>query len=149
MKTLRFSIVSIILAATILTFQNCKKDDEIELRQKEVTTNILKSKEWVVSSMNVPQSTATLSADWDNFTLSFSATNITTSGHATGAQAVWPSGTFSMSEDGKSITRHDGVVIHLSSISETNFTAIFSVPPGTSIGARVAALEGEYIFNMR
>ena len=109
----------------------------------------MKSKTWTVSSVAVPVNTATESSDWVDFTVSFSDTNMTTAGHPTGAQVVWPSGTYSVSDDGKTITRGDGTVMQLNPVTETNFTAIFSMPPGTVIGARIAALDGEYRFNMK
>jgi hypothetical protein len=63
---------------------------------------------------------------------------------------VWPSGTYSVSDDGKSITRSsDGEIMQLNPVTETNFTAIFSPPAGTNIGARIASLDGEYRFNMK
>ncbi len=115
----------------------------------QMTKNILTSKTWVYSSVNTPPNTASTGTDWVNFTVSFTASDMTTSGHYTGAQAVWPSGTYTVSEDGKSITRQDGVVMTLNPITESNFTAIFTVPPGTETGGRIAALGGEYTFNMK
>lgn len=147
MKTIRLSVLSFFLVAAVLVFQNCKKDDEVS--DKEASTNILTSKEWVVSSVNVPGNTATLGADWNDFKVSFSATNITTRDNPIGAQAVWPSGSYTASEDGKNISRQDGVVMLISSLTEAGFTAIFTVPPGTEAGGRIAALEGEYTFNMK
>ncbi|MCK5372659.1 MAG: hypothetical protein KAQ62_29045, partial [Cyclobacteriaceae bacterium] len=102
-----------------------------------------------VSSVNVPVTSATTDDMWINFKVSFTKTNMTTSGHPTGAQAVWPSGSYTVSEDGKSITRQDGVLMSLNPITETNFTSIFTVPDGTEIGSRIAALDGEYTFNMK
>lgn len=147
MKAIKTSIFSIALIVTLLLFQHCKKDNGES--DQDVTINKLKSKEWVVNSVNVPASTATLSSDWDNFKMSFTATQITTSGHPALARAVWPSGSCTVSEDGKSITRHDGVVMHLNSVTETGFTVTFAVPPGTDTGGRIAALDGEYTFNMK
>lgn len=147
MKKLRLTFLSVFVLVAITVFQNC--GGETEETAKEITTNILTSKEWVVNSVNVPSNTATIGDDWANFSMSFSATNITTNNHASGAQAVWPSGSYTVSEDGKSITRHDDVVITLSPISETSFAAIFTVPAGTETGGRIAALEGGYTFNMK
>ena len=75
---------------------------------------------------------------------------MTTASHPTGAQAVWRSGSYTVSSDGSSITRQsDNVIMLLNPISDTNFTAIFTVPPGTDLGSRIAALDGEYTFNMK
>ncbi|NJN25400.1 MAG: hypothetical protein HC819_05210 [Cyclobacteriaceae bacterium] len=149
MKKLRLTLLTAAIFTTLLVFQNCgdkKKDEE----PRQLTINILKSKTWEVSSVVVPANTATEAADWVNFKVAFSETTMTTSGHATGSTAVWPSGSYTVSEDGKSITREDGVVMQLNPLTETNFTARFTVPDGTDIGGgRIAALEGEYTFNMQ
>ena len=147
MKNLSVIVLTSFVFIILLGFQNCGGDDKEE--PKQVTINILKSKTWTVSSVAVPVNTATESSDWVDFTVSFSDTNMTTAGHPTGAQVVWPSGTYSVSDDGKTITRGDGTVMQLNPVTETNFTAIFSMPPGTVIGARIAALDGEYRFNMK
>ena len=131
----------------LLFFQNCGKDDKDT--PKDVTIKILTSKTWRVQNVNVPINTATESQDWLNFTVSFTQTNMTTQGHPTGATVVWPSGTYTVSEDGKTLTRQDGIVMTLNPITETNFTATFTMPPGTEISGRVASLEGEYVFNMK
>jgi hypothetical protein len=148
MKTLRLTLFHFFVFTAILVFQNCdKKNDE---SPKDVTINILESKtEWVVSSVNVPTNSATEDSDWDNFKVSFTDTNMTTAEYPTGARAVWPSGTYVVSEDGKSITRQDGVVMNLNPITETAFTAIFIIPLGVNLGTRIAALDGEYTFNMK
>ena len=148
MKPLRLTLLSIFAIVAILVFQNCNKTDPV--KPIDATINILTSKaEWTVSSVNVPVTSATTDDMWINFKVSFTKTNMTTSGYPTGAQAVWPSGSYTVSEDGKSITRQDGVLMSLNPITETNFTSIFTVPDGTEIGSRIAALDGEYTFNMK
>lgn len=147
MKLLRLTLLSIFAITAMLFFQNCEKSNSDT--PKDLTTNILNGKaEWVVSSVNVPVNSATVSSDWTSFKVSFTNTNLTTSGYPIGSQAVWPSGTYTLSEDGKKITRGDGIEISLTSITETNFSARFTVPAGTDIGGRIAALDGEYSFNM-
>ena len=147
MKNFKIALLTIFVFALLLVIQNC--GDKNEEDPKQVTINILMTKTWTVSSVSVPVSTATESSDWIDFKVAFSETNMTTSDYPTGSQAVWPSGTYSVSDDGKSITRADGVVMQLNPITETNFTAIFTVPDGTEIGGRIAALDGEYRFNMK
>ena len=147
MRKLRFILLNVFVIVAITVFQNCT--EETKETEREITINTLMSKEWAVNSVNVPSNTATVSTDWNNFKASFSATNITTKDHAPGAEAVWPSGSYTVSEDGKSITRHDDVVMLLSSISETGFTATFTVPAGTETGGRIAALDGGYTFNLK
>ena len=149
MKPLRLTLLSIFAIVAILVFQNCNKTDPV--KPIDATINILTSKaEWTVSSVNVPVNSATESSEWISFKVSFTKTNMTTSSHPTGAQAVWPSGSYTVSEDGKSITRQDGVLMSLNPITETNFTSIFNIPEGTHLGgSRIAALDGEYTFNMK
>lgn len=147
MKKLSISILSILALVAIILFQNCNGNNDENAMER--TFRILQSKTWTVSSVVVPASSATEDSDWANFTVTFSASDMTTGGHPTGAQAVWRSGTYSVGEDGKTITRADGVVMTLNPISEENFTAIFTVPEGTELGSRIAALDGEYIFNMK
>lgn len=147
MKKLSFTIFGFLAIFALILFQNCKGDDE-ETAQ-EITLKKLQSKSWTVSSVVVPSNTATEDSDWLSFAVSFSASNMSTSGHPSGAQAVWPSGTYTVSEGGNAVTRSDGVLMTLNPISDANFTAIFTVPAGTEINGRIAALDGEYRFNMK
>ncbi len=148
MKRVRLTALSIFAIATLLFFQNCDETDE--KTAKEILSEILTGKtEWTVSSVVVPDGTATDATDWVGFTVKFTATNMTTAGHATGAEAVWPSGIYTISEDGKTVSRGDNVVMTISSASESGFTARFTIPDGTDIGGRIAALGGEYTFNMK
>lgn len=145
MKKLSFAVLGLFVLGVLLVFQNCGKKTEIS--DKEVTENILKSKTWKVVSVNVPVNTATESSDWVNFTVSFGS-SMTAAGHPNGATAVWPSTSYTVSEDGKSVTRGDGVVMTLQPISDTNFTAIFTIVGEEIGGGRIAALDGEYTFSM-
>ena len=99
--------------------------------------------EWIVSSVITPVNTSTEDSGWVNFKVSFTNDNMTTSSHPTGAEAVWSSGTYTVGEDGKTIIRQDGIVMHLNPISGTNFTARFAIPTETT------GLAGEYTFNMK
>jgi hypothetical protein len=147
MKNIGPILLTIFMIASLLAFQNCS-DSSDEPSDKEVAEEILQSKSWSAASVNVPSNTATESDDWINFGVSFMETNMNTSGHPAGAEAVWPSGTYTVSEDGNSITRGDGIIMSLSNVSENGFSASFSVPDGTHIGGRIAALDGPYVFNM-
>ena len=147
MKNFKLFALSFLLVGALLVFQNCGGDDEET--PKDATTNMLKGKtEWVVSSVTTPESSATEDSDWANFKVSFSS-QMTTSGHPSGATAVWPSGSYTVSEDGKTVTRGDGIVMQLNPITATNFTARFSIVGEDIGGARIASLDGEYTFNMK
>lgn len=148
MNKVRIAILSIAAIALLVTFQNCGGGDEPE-EPATVTKNILMSKTWTVASVNVPANTATEESEWANFTVKFNADDMVTSGQPTGASAVWPTTTYTVSADGKSVSRGDGVSMLLNPISESNFTAIFAVPQGTEIGGRIEALGGDYTFNMK
>jgi len=148
MKIIRFALIFIILVCAPLIFQNCSEGDKES--KKDITIKILQSKNWETASVIVPDNTATEGDDWANFMVSFTGTDMTASGHPPGAEVVWPTGSYTVSEDGKLITRGDGVLMNLTSISELSFTASFSLPEGTVIGgSRIAALDGDYVFNMK
>lgn len=147
MKKVRIAIFSIAVLSLLATFQNCGGSSDED--PATVTKNILMSKTWVYSSVNTPDNTATIGTDWENFTVKFNESDMVASGQATGASAVWPSTSYTVSEDGKTITRGDGVSMLFNPISETNFTSTFTVPDGTELGGRIAALGGDYTFNMK
>ena len=149
MKKIKLTALNIFALVVLLVFQNCPGSNPES--PKDVTTNILTSKtEWTVSSVNTPLNSATEDSEWLSFKVSFTKTNMTTSGHPIGASAVWPPSAYTISEDGKTLTRQsDGVVMSLNPITETNFTARFTVPDGTNIGGRIAELGGGYTFNMK
>lgn len=116
---------------------------------KEKAMKLLTAKQWVVNTVSVPANTATTADDWDNFKVSFTQTNMSTSGHPTGATVVWPSGGYTMNDAATQITRTSDQVVMSFSVSETALSVSFSMPPGTEIGGRVESLEGPYTFNMK
>ena len=90
MKSLSRLLFYFLFIAAITVFDGCKeKKDETETN---TTISILTSKSpWVVSSVNVPLTSATVDSDWVDFKVSFTSTNMTTVDYPTGAKAVWPS----------------------------------------------------------
>lgn len=92
MKTF-LHIILLLLAAYLLLLYACVPGENKETEQ-EVAQDLLKSKSWQLNSINVPSTAATQSAVWDNFTVLFTDTNITTGGFPEGTEAVWPSGTY-------------------------------------------------------
>lgn len=141
--------MGIMAIAMFVTFQNCGGDDDESAQDK--TIRLLTEKtEWVADQVTVPSSSATTGSEWNNvFKVSFTKSNMTCSGHPTGAQAVWPSGPYTVSEDGETITRSDNVAMSVLELTETVFRVTFAVPEGTELGGRIAALDGEYTFNMQ
>ena len=112
---------------------------------------LLQSKTWSASanSVSVPANSATIDSDWDNFTVSFGTSTMSTNGHPTGANVVWPTGSTWTLTDITTITRGDGVAMTIVTATTSNLVVRFTMPPGTEIGGRVASLEGEYTFNLQ
>lgn len=149
MEKVKLILFGVVLMGAFLFFQSCDNKDSGETA-KERTLRILQSKQqWSAGSVVVPDNSATDADQWESsFTVSFTASNMTTSGHPNGAQAVWPSGGYTVNDDGNQITRADGVVMLLNPINENGFTAIFTIEGKEIGGGRIASLDGEYTFNM-
>ncbi len=147
-NTIRYSILIYVVPLFLLTFSNCSKTEEESIKDKLSRYLTEKSGGWSLASIIVPLNTATTEDDWMDFKLTVTTTNMNTSGHPIGADAVWPSGSWMMNDKGTTITRGDGVVMDIISLTESKFTVSFIVPDGTEIGGRIAALNGEYIFNL-
>jgi len=149
MKKISFALLGALIVGLFLTFQNCgggsDPDPNAEARE------LLMSKSWSYSSVNTPDNTATIGSDWDNFSVQFGESNMTPTGHATGAEAVWPSTSYTVTNDGKTISRGDGVEMLVTTLSETNLVVVFTLSGGNEIGggSRIAALDGEYTFNLK
>jgi hypothetical protein len=144
--TILFGLAIVGLAGLI----SCGGDDEPTPKQK--TINLLTSKNtWTLNSVIVPPQTATIEDDWQGFNVSFTQSSMTTQGYPDGCSAVWPSGTYTVSEDGQTITSSAapaGWSLSISTLTEAAFNSVISVPDGTEKG-RVEALDGEYTFNMK
>lgn len=153
MKNIKYILLNLFLAVFIISFNNCedKKTPEPDLTTKEIKTGFLvnKSNGWSSKSMTVPSISATTEDQWEDFKLSVSASTMSTSGHATGANAVWPSGGWEMSEDGNTITRtSDDVVMSVLTLTATSFRVSFTVPDGTEINGRITSMDGDYTFDL-
>lgn len=142
-------VLLLILITSMVILNGCKDDEGTEDSNLERRTQLI-TKTWTVLSVTVPQGSATLPGDWANFTVTFTATNMTTAGHADGSTVVWPSGTWSFTnENANIIQRQDGVEMTVSSLSESGLSVSFTLPEGTEITGRTASLEGQYIFNLQ
>lgn len=149
MKTIKYILLVLCMAIYVLSLYSCKKDDpKPDPTQREIKTDFLvnKSNDWTLKSITVPINSATTEDQWVNFKLSVSSSSMTTSGHASGATAVWPSGGWTMSEDAKTITRADNIVMSVRTLTAIEFSVSFSVPDGTDAGGRITELGGDYIF---
>ncbi len=149
MKTVKYIFLAIGLALFSISFYNCGKDDDPKSKKEELTEYLVnKSTGWSLKSIVVPASSATTEDQWVDFKLIVSSSTMSTSGHASGANDVWPTGGWSMNENGSTITRSDGVVMSIITLTAISFSVSFTVPDGTEIGGRVASLDGDYIFNL-
>ena len=152
MKTIRYIILAFSVVLLLVSFNNCgeKGEDDPEPTQKEIKTGFLinKTNGWSLKSITVPLTSATTEDQWVDFKLSVSTSTMSTSGHATGATAVWPTGAWIMDENGNTITRGDGVVMSILTLTATGFRVSFAVPEGTEINGRIASLDGDYIFDL-
>ena len=153
MKVLRKVILALIGALFITSFYNCGGGDDPAPptpSQKEIETAYLvdKSGGWSLKSVTVPSATATTEDQWGNFKVTVSSSTMSTSGHPSGSNAVWPTGGWTMNESGNTITRADGVVMTVRTLTATSFMVSFTVPDGTEISGRIAALDGDYVFDL-
>jgi hypothetical protein len=141
MKVLNSIVLSLVTVALLLSVTSCKKkSDDPKPEQSELVGT------WVATDVSAPAGTATAPGDvWIGFQVVINETLMTTSGHPTGANAVWPSGAYTLS--GSTISRVDDVDMTINSISATTMSLSFSIPDGVTTG-RVAALDGQYTFNL-
>lgn len=146
------TIVFLAAIGVLLFFANCKNGGGgDEMTEEEKKTQMLTSKDWTVSDasqVNVPDNSATTADQWVGFTVAVTNGAMNTSGHPTGAQVVWPSGSWDFNDDVTRITREDGVQMTINKLTDTEFDVTFTVEQGTELGDRVAALGGEYTFNL-
>ena len=156
MKTIRNILLSVCLTIFIISFNNCNEEDPTVPvtdpipTTKEINSGFLvnKSNGWSLKSITVPTISATTEEQWVDFKLTVSSGTMPTSDQATGANAVWPTGAWEMSENGKSIKRNDQVVMTVLKLTETEFSVSFTVPDGTEINSRTASLDGDYTFDL-
>ena len=147
MNKLNLFLSLIILISISLT--NCDNGDDPQSIKDERTGYLInKTGNWSLKSINVPVNSATTENEWTNFNLAVTTSTMTTSGHAPGAEAVWPTGDWTMNEGGTFITREDGVVMSIITLTQTYFSVTFTVPDGVELSGRMAALDGEYLFEL-
>ena len=144
--TILFGLAIIGLAGLI----NCGGDSEPTPQEKAIQMLTSKSS-WTLNSVIVPPQTATIADDWTGFTVSFTQTSMTTAGYPSESSAVWPSGSYTVSTDGTTITSSAAVAgwsLKIATLTSTAFNSTVTVPDGVETG-RVEALDGDYTFNMK
>ena len=141
--TLKNFTVAILSMATIIMLvfiQSCKTDDPTISEVDQVAT-LLKGNSWKMQNVTVNGTDKT--SDYTGFTLSFTATNYTT----TNGGVVWPSsGTWTFADEtGKVITRSDDVIINLEEITATKLSLKLNWAK-TTLGGRTTSVAGNHIF---
>ena len=121
---------------------------------KEKLTAYLETKEggWTVRSVTVPSASATTEDHWAAFKVIFSPGTMAVSGSPNGASAVWPSGGWTMDEEGKTITREDGVVMNVRELTGTSLVVSFIYSDEAGNGGtdgRIISLDGDYSFSLK
>ncbi len=130
---------------------SCGGDDP-ESERDRVQNLLMKDGGWTAVSVNVPPNTATDASEWTDgeaFKVTFSASQMTTTNHPTGAAKVWPSTTYTINDGGTEISRGDGVTMTIVNLTESAFSVTFNLPDVEIGDGRVSALGGDYTFNMQ
>jgi PBP1b-binding outer membrane lipoprotein LpoB len=109
----------------------------------EITTSQLTSSGWKISSVQVDATDQT--ALFTNMTLSFTATNYTT----TKGGVVWPaSGTWSFVDNtAKKIKRNDNLEVTITEITDTTLKLSLTWATGTFGSGRTSSVAGNHIFS--
>jgi len=142
-------LVSALLLAGLTFYSSCKSDDSgpsISTSPQQLVTELLvNGSPWSGSSATGPNGS---SNDFDNFSITWTATTYTSSG---GLAGVWDDTnngqwTFTSTDenDASTITRADGVEVSIT-VSETELVLSFTIDGGS--GGRtsgVAGLEGNW-----
>ena len=132
-------LFSLIIGASMLTIVNCGSDNE--LSPVEVNTNFLIAHNWKLSSLKVDNTDQT--SLYPNLTINFSPSGYT----STQGEPVWPaSGTWTFDANGLVITRSDGVLITIQSISSSQMVFSLSWDKATFSGGRAYSISGNHVF---
>ncbi len=140
--------ISILFIAGLfsLFMASCGNGEENEPTNEELFAEAIAG-EWTLSSAQVPASSATTNADWDDFTVNFNSGTVTASGSP--AVEVWPNQgltyTLSATSPSNGSVAISGAVFGSASasISNNNLTLSFDVPTGTEV-TRTLDLSGSY-----
>lgn len=144
MKILKISFLAVAVVSLVF-FASCKKEKN-EDSERDVKINLLVTHSpWNLTAADVADGTATEDDQWENFSVTFSTTNMTTSGHPAGAGGVWPSGSWTLSDDLSTIIVGSREYT-ISTLTSSTLQVSFVVPEEVELGARTAALGGNYNF---
>jgi hypothetical protein len=149
MKKILKNSILILAISSLMILSGCPKPPPEPSKYDQGITNLTNKAGGWSGSVNVPVGSATTADQWSGFKVTFTKTDMTTSGFPTGAGAVWPSGKYTLNTDATKITRNsDGVEMQATLLSATSLTVRFTVPAGVVLGGRVQVLSGEYTFTL-
>jgi len=135
LRNLALGIASVVM---LVVMQGCGKNPP---SAKDVNTGMLKAHAWNLSSLSVDGVDKT--SLYTGMTLAFAAGTYT----ATHGDPVWPaSDTWTLSDDGKTITRGDGVTAAVTAITGDGLTLTLTWSKNTFAGGRTASVAGSHIF---
>jgi hypothetical protein len=109
---------------------------------KEVNTGLLQAHAWNLSSLSIDGVDKT--SLYTGMILTFSAgTDATVNG-----APVWlANDTWTLSDDGITITRGDGIEVSVTAISEDSLTLTLTWTKNTFAGGRISSIKGNHVFN--
>jgi len=146
MKLLR-TFLSLTMVIGLFFISSCDKggNDSPKTKGEEIHNALVSGGTYVASAVTVPDGTATAGQDWvdKKFQVKFEASQMTTSNYPVGAEQVWPSSPYTISEDGTTLTA--GTRSYTISLNGKQLTATTTVGADVQVG-RVAALGGDYTF---
>ncbi len=145
------NLLAALVFASLVIFMSCGGggDDPGTTDLEIDVQNLTVSGGWTASS--VQNNNEAPDGNWDGFELTFQGnvdggtytTNVNTLNPDNDFTAVWPaSGSWTISDDGNTITRSDGVAISVDNITETGLSLSFTVAGG----ARVSGIPGNWTF---
>ena len=130
---------TLILFASCFSFYFCKENEETTPNE---TLALLSSGTWHI--VNVTVDGVNRNDLFTGFTLTFSPEAYT----STGGEPIWtPSGTWAfVNSTTSTITRDDGIVVTITSLTDTNLKLTLQWDQTTLGGGRIDSIRGEHAF---
>ncbi len=134
MRTKAIAVVILIAALA-----GCKKSDSLSVKQ--VNTNLLTSHVWKLQSLQVDNVDKT--SLYTGMTLTVGAATYT----STNGAPVWAaSGTWSFTDDGKTIKRDDQVEVSVDQITDAQLVLSLTWNKTTLGGGRTSSVSGKHVY---
>lgn len=158
MKKTSNLILALLFAFSFVMF-SCGEEEEEPKTATELFTEAAVGT-WTLSSVVVPENTATTADQWSGFTITFAAEGtVTATGQPTGATTVWPASSgFTINATSSttgSVVVADAafgsadITFNAEGTAATTATIEITVPAGTEVAsARAASVAGTYTLSM-